>query len=167
MSETVVDHYMHDMHARTAVMGETSFARILQVTSTRSTDLPIIAGLHAVTPTAMSQSLSPRIIRGARAASKNRVAATIRPQVRGQATTTGSSSNFSPLRYHIFAEPLPYLTGLKLQHDIIDRRLKLKAKGQESDDIVLLLGMINPNPKGVEGRTDGRTYTDIYDWTTR
>jgi hypothetical protein len=55
-------------------------------------------------------------------------------------SSSGSSSKLSPLRYHIVSEPLPYLTGLKLQHDIIDRRLKLKAKGTQTDDIVLLLG---------------------------
>jgi hypothetical protein len=81
-------------------------------------------------------------------------------QARGQATTTGSS-NLSPLRYHIFSEPLPYLTGLKLQHDIIDRRLKLKARGEQTDDIVLLLGM--RHTRGREG-ADLRTYTYIHNW---
>jgi hypothetical protein len=56
------------------------------------------------------------------------------------ACSSNSSTTLSPLRYHIFSEPLPYLIGLKLQHDIIDRRLKLKAKNQQTDDIVLLLG---------------------------
>jgi hypothetical protein len=63
-------------------------------------------------------------------------------QIRNTSTTCSSSSatTLSPLRYHIFSEPLPYLIGLKLQHEIIDRRLKLKAKKQQTDDIVLLLG---------------------------
>jgi hypothetical protein len=63
-------------------------------------------------------------------------------QIRNTSTTcsSNSSTTLSPLRYHIFSEPLPYLIGLKLQHEIIDRRLKLKAKKQQTDDIVLLLG---------------------------
>lgn len=49
-----------------------------------------------------------------------------------------------PIAYHYFPRPLPYEIGLKLQNDIIDRRLEAKAKDPESDvarqDIVLLLG---------------------------
>lgn len=56
------------------------------------------------------------------------------------ACSPGPSKSLSPLRYHIFTEPLPYPIGLKLQHDIINRRLKLKSDGMGSDDIVLFLG---------------------------
>jgi hypothetical protein len=87
-------------------------------------------------------------------------------QIRNTSTTCSSSpvTSLSPLRYHIFSEPLPYLIGLKLQHEIIDRRLKLKAKNQQTDDIVLLLGKY---ALGVIGhKLIRRTHTNIYDWTT-
>ena len=84
--------------------------------------------------------MSPRILATSRSAFRSHTAA----QNRALSTTPGSSK-LSPLRYHIFSEPLPYLTGLKLQHDIIDRRLKLKSKGEQTDDIVLLLGMLYYN----------------------
>lgn len=57
-----------------------------------------------------------------------------------------------PIRYHIFREPLPYPVGLKVQADIIDRRLavrgngeKGKGKGKEGmQDVLLLLGESSP-----------------------
>jgi lipoate-protein ligase B len=84
----------------------------------------------------MSALISPRILAAPRTVGRSHASS----QARAASTATGSSSKVSPLRYHIFSEPLPYLTGLKLQHDIIDRRLKLKSKGEQTDDIVLLLG---------------------------
>lgn len=62
-----------------------------------------------------------------------------------------NSRNLPPVRYHLFREPLPYPVGLKLQSDIIDRRLALrdagKGKGRAegsgnpgSQDVLLLLG---------------------------
>ena len=56
-------------------------------------------------------------------------------------SSSGSSSkSLSPLRYHIFQEPLPYPIGLRLQHEIIDRRLRMKKEGKQTDDIILFLG---------------------------
>jgi hypothetical protein len=92
----------------------------------------------------MSSIISPRLLAGYRSVVKSISAG----QARASSTATGSSSKLSPLRYHIVSEPLPYLTGLKLQHDIIDRRLKLKSKGEQTDDIVLLLGMTPPSKNG-------------------
>jgi hypothetical protein len=96
---------------------------------------PIVSLLISDSTRSMSSIISPRLLPGSRSVVKSISAG----QARASSTATGSSQ-LSPLRYHIFSEPLPYLTGLKLQHDIIDRRLKLKSKGEQTDDIVLLLG---------------------------
>jgi hypothetical protein len=108
----------------------------------------------------MSSTISPRLLAGSRSVVESISAG----QARASSTATGSSSKLSPLRYHIFSEPLPYLTGLKLQHDIIDRRLRVKSKGEQTDDIVLLLGtrLIMIKREGA----DLRTYTNIYNWQT-
>jgi hypothetical protein len=97
---------------------------------------PIVSLLISDSTRSMSSIISPRLLPGSRSVVKSNASS----QARAASTATGSSSKVSPLRYHIFSEPLPYLTGLKLQHDIIDRRLKLKSKGEQTDDIVLLLG---------------------------
>lgn len=59
------------------------------------------------------------------------------------ASAAGTSTrSLPPIQYHIFAEPLPYPIGLRLQNEIIDRRLAARAndpkKGRQ--DILLLLG---------------------------
>jgi lipoyl(octanoyl) transferase len=116
--------------------------------------------------------LSPRSLRAAVLQSSRK--ALPMAQVRRNATassscSTGPSSALSPLRYHIFKEPLPYLIGLKLQHDIIDRRLRLKAKGQQTDDIVLLLGkstLLLSIARHIASLKN-RTYTNIYDRPSR
>lgn len=96
---------------------------------------PIFILFTCHTTRSMSSIITPRILAGSRSALKTHTTSQARA-----ISSSGSSSKLSPLRYHIFSEPLPYLTGLKLQHDIIDRRLKLKSKGEQTDDIVLLLG---------------------------
>ena len=58
-----------------------------------------------------------------------------------EACTTGPKSRLPRIRYHIFEQPLPYTIGLKLQNDIIEKRLRWKEAGGGKDDIVLLLGM--------------------------
>ena len=100
---------------------------------------PVFSHLTYNSTRSMSSTISPRILATSRSVLRSHTAA----QTRASSTTPGSSK-LSPLRYHIFSEPLPYLTGLKLQHDIIDRRLKLKSKGEQTDDIVLLLGTSHP-----------------------
>jgi hypothetical protein len=107
------------------------------MTSTKvdQSSTPVVS-LHISGSTrSMPSIISPRILASSRSGLRSHTTA----QARASSTVPGSSK-LSPLRYHIFSEPLPYLTGLKLQHDIIDRRLKLKSKGDQTDDIVLLLG---------------------------
>lgn len=101
---------------------------------------PVFSLLTYDSTRSMSSTISPKILASSRSAFRSHTAS----RTRASSTATGSSK-LSPLRYHIFSEPLPYLTGLKLQHDIIDRRLKLKSKGEQTDDIVLLLGMLYYN----------------------
>ncbi|WWD19284.1 lipoyl(octanoyl) transferase [Kwoniella shandongensis] len=66
-----------------------------------------------------------------------------------------ASVKLAPLRYHIFKEPLPYPVGLKLQNDIIDKRLEAKAKDPMGSrgigDVVLLL---EHTPTYTTGRRD-------------
>lgn len=86
-----------------------------------------------------------------------------------------NSTSLSPLRYHIFSEPLPYPIGLKLQHDIIDRRLRLKREGKQTDDVVLFLGTAPPiiyrryakqavYPAVQLTGLQYRTHANVYDW---
>jgi hypothetical protein len=134
------------MHIHPAVMPGSSFARSLKMTSTPvdQSSPPVFSLLIYDLTRSMSSIISPRLLAGYRSVVKSISAG----QARASSTATGSSSKLSPLRYHIVSEPLPYLTGLKLQHDIIDRRLKLKSKGEQTDDIVLLLGMTPPSKNG-------------------
>jgi hypothetical protein len=114
------------------------------ITSTEvdQSSTPVFSLLIYDSTRSMSSTISPRLLAGSRSVVKSIGAG----QARASASSTApGSSKLSPLRYHIFSEPLPYLTGLKLQHDIIDRRLKLKSKGEQTDDIVLLLGMTLPS----------------------
>ncbi|KIR28243.1 lipoyl(octanoyl) transferase [Cryptococcus deuterogattii 99/473] len=70
-------------------------------------------------------------------------------------SSVSASSSLPPLRYHIFKEPLPYPVGLKLQNDIIDRRLAAKSKdligSKGLGDVVLLL---EHTPTYTTGRRD-------------
>ncbi|WVO21376.1 lipoyl(octanoyl) transferase [Cryptococcus decagattii] len=70
-------------------------------------------------------------------------------------SSISASSSLPPLRYHIFKEPLPYPVGLKLQNDIIDRRLVAKSKDPIGStglgDVVLLL---EHTPTYTTGRRD-------------
>lgn len=65
-------------------------------------------------------------------------------------SSVSASSSLPPLRYHVFKEPLPYPVGLKLQNDIIDRRLMAKSKdpigSKGLGDVVLLLGTFKVLP---------------------
>ncbi|AFR96698.1 lipoyl(octanoyl) transferase [Cryptococcus neoformans C23] len=70
-------------------------------------------------------------------------------------SSVSASSSLPPLRYHVFKEPLPYPVGLKLQNDIIDRRLMAKSKdpigSKGLGDVVLLL---EHTPTYTTGRRD-------------
>lgn len=71
----------------------------------------------------------------------------------GPSCSTKRTVHLPPARYHIFKEPLPYTIGLKLQNDIIDKRLKLKADGKRGDqDIILFLGKLSPPQKKIVDR---------------
>ena len=86
----------------------------------------------------------------------------------GDAAASSSKINLPPIRYHIFRNPLPYPTGLKLQNDIIDRRLKRKEREPErrsGQDVLLLLGAYPSPPSSssqVRGWADASEHTPTY-----
>ena len=58
------------------------------------------------------------------------------------ASTSRAGKGLPAIRYHVFKNPLPYPTGLKVQTELIDYRLARKAEGGGKHDVVLMLGKL-------------------------
>lgn len=69
-----------------------------------------------------------------------------RPVWNAACTSSGPSKGkgLPAIRYHVFKNPLPYPTGLKVQTELLDYRLARKAQGGGKNDIILMLGKCLP-----------------------
>jgi hypothetical protein len=58
------------------------------------------------------------------------------------ASSIKAGKELPAIRYHVFKNPLPYPTGLKVQTELIDYRLARKAQGGGKHDVILMLGKL-------------------------
>ncbi|ORX38294.1 hypothetical protein BD324DRAFT_578278 [Kockovaella imperatae] len=77
-------------------------------------------------------------------------------------STSGFNTILPPIRYHIFQNPLPYTIGLRLQNELVAKRIEWKRKkgGGRGTGILTILKYLEHVPTYTTGRRDNSPNPD-------